>query len=409
MRIAFVLTEFPVISELFIVRQITGLLERGHDVTIFAERAPDEVHHDRIEQFGLIERTVFRPAVARAPATRLLGAFRALAGQSPRTIVSMLRTLNVVRRRRQALNLRMIPVVRDWDRAGPFDLVHAHFAPNGVYAVDLRAAGCFASPVITTFHGYDINVLPGTPAAAGYARLFTEGDAFTSNSRFLARRAVALGCPEERLQILPMGVDLPEVAASPQPADGVTRVLTVARLAEEKGLRDAIAAVGRLTRAGVPVCYQIIGTGPLEAELRATIAEEGLADIVTLFGAASEAEVREALRESDLFLLPSVRADDGSEEAQGLALQEAQAMSVPVIATDIGGISEGVDDGRSGFLVPPHDVEGLTARLAEACRDPALRARMGDAGRRLVKERFDIEKLNDRLVDLYRETIGRAR
>ncbi len=314
----------------------------------------------------------------------------------------------VARRGRQALNLRLIPLARGWERCGPFDVVHAHFAPNGVSAVDLRAAGCFTAPVVTSFHGYDINVLPGTRGGAGYARLFAEGDAFTANSNFLAARAAALGCPRDRMHIMPMGVDRPPTAMPPRPNDGVTRVLTVARLTEEKGLRDGIAAVGSLARAGAPVCYRIIGDGPLEGELRAMIAEEGLAQVVSLTGSASEAEVHEAFRDSDLFLLPSVRAADGSEEGQGLVLQEAQAMGLPVITTALGGIPEGVDDGQSGFLVPPGDVPAMAAKLDEACRDPELRDRMGRNGRWLVERGFDIEPLNDRLVDLYRETIGRA-
>ena len=265
----------------------------------------------------------------------------------------MLRTLNVARRGRQALNLRLIPLARGWERCGPFDVVHAHFAPNGVSAVDLRAAGCFTAPVVTSFHGYDINVLPGTRGGAGYARLFAEGDAFTANSNFLAARAAALGCLRDRMHIMPMGVDRPPTAMPPRPNDGVTRVLTVARLTEEKGLRDGIAAVGSLARAGAPVCYRIIGDGPLEGELRAMIAEEGLAQVVSLTGSASEAEVHEAFRDSDLFLLPSVRAADGSEEGQGLVLQEAQAMGLPVITRHSGAFRRALTTARAGSSCLP--------------------------------------------------------
>jgi colanic acid/amylovoran biosynthesis glycosyltransferase len=263
--------------------------------------------------------------------------------------------------------------------------------------------------VVTTFHGHDINVLPGGPGARGYDRLFEEGDAFTANSRFLADRAVALGCPDDRLSIIRMGVELPPAPAVRAPSDGPMRVLTVARLVPEKGVSTAIEAVAAAVNAGAHLRYRVIGGGPLEAELRGQITAAGLEDVVTLAGPASEAEVQAAYRESDLFVLPSIRAADGSEEAQGLVLQEAQAMGLPVLTSSIGGIPEGIDDGASGYLVPPGDAAALSARLLELAGDPARRRRFGEHGRRLVEERFDIERLNDQLVDLYADVIAQRR
>lgn len=406
MRIAFLVTEFPVISELFIVRQLTGLLERGHDVTIFGERAPNPARHERIAEFGLLDRTVVRPAAPEGFPSRAVGLAGIARREPPRGIASMLRALNVRRFGRHALNLRLSYVASGWARAGDFDLVHAHFGPNGVLAVDLRAAGCFDAPVLTTFHGHDINVLPGGPGARGYDRLFASGDAFTSNSRFLAERATALGCPDDRLEVLRMGVELPPELPDRAPWDGPMRVLSVARLVPEKGISTAIAAVERAVREGARLTYRVVGGGPLEPELRAQIAAAGLEDIVTLTGAASESEVRAAYRESDLFVLPSIRAADGSEEAQGLVLQEAQAMGLPVLTTSIGGIPEGIDDGGSGYLTPPDDVPALAARLVELAADPDARQRFGARGRQLIEERFDIERLNDQLVDLYGRIIS---
>jgi len=409
MRIAFLLTEFPVISELFIVRQITGLLERGHEVTIFAEPSANPARHERIEAFGLLERTVFRSAAPASMPARLSGLLRVARAEPTRGALSVLRTANPLRRGQEALNARLAYAVHGWAGAGDFDLVHAHFGPNGVVAVDLRAVGCFDAPVLTTFHGHDINVLPGGPGARGYDRLFNEGDAFTFNSQFLVDKAATLGCPPERSEILRMGVELPPSDEMRRPATGPMRVLTVARLVPEKAVRDAIAAVQRAVAGGAELRYRIVGGGPLEVELKAQIASAGLEEIVSMTGAASEVEVRQAYRESDLFVLPSIRAADGSEEAQGLVLQEAQAMGLPVLTTSIGGIPEGVDDGGSGYLVPPGDVDALAARLTECANDPELRERLGRRGRELVEERFDIERLNDRLVAVYEDTIrGRS-
>ncbi len=409
MRIAFLVTEFPVISELFIVRQLSGLLERGHEVTIFGEVAPTPARHERIEAFGLLDRMVLRPAVPDGLPARVAG-LAGIARREPLAgIASMLRTLNVGRFGRHTLNLRLAYATPGWTRAGKFDVVHAHFGPNGVLAVDLRAAACFDAPVLTTFHGHDINVLPGGPGARGYDRLFAQGDAFTTNSRFLAERAIALGCPADRLEVLRMGVELPPELPVRVPSSDPMRVLSVARLVPEKGVDTAIAAVGRAIEAGARLTYRVIGGGPLEGGLQAQIDAAGLHEFVTLTGAASESEVRAAYRESDVFVLPSVRAADGSEEAQGLVLQEAQAMGLPVLTTAIGGIPEGVDDGGSGYLVAPGDADALAAHLGEFAADPDLRRRFGARGRELVEERFDIERLNDQLVDCYADIIQSGR
>jgi colanic acid/amylovoran biosynthesis glycosyltransferase len=392
-----------------VLRQITGLLERGHHVTIFAQRSPDRTLHERIERFGLLARARLRPSVPGSPVPRVLNVLRLLAGGSPTSAAIIARTLNVRRLGRRALNLRLALATEGWHKSEDFDLVHAHFAPNGVTAVDLRAARMFDAPIVTTFHGYDINVLPGGPGAQGYDRLFTEGDTFTANSQFLAGRAEALGCPADRTTILPMGVELPPAPVRRASNEGVTRVLTVARLSEEKGLSDAIEGVAQAVAGGANLQYRIIGGGPLEADLRDQVTRSELQGIVTLAGPAPEDAVRAAYEESDLFLLPSIRASDGSEEAQGMVLQEAQAQGLPVITSDIGGIPEGVDDGESAFVVAPGDIDAIAARLVESSADPGLRERMGQHGRELVAARFDIERLNDRLVEVYEETLARAR
>jgi colanic acid/amylovoran biosynthesis glycosyltransferase len=400
MRVAVLVTEFPVVSELFIVRQLTGLLDRGHEVTVFGELPAVPAQHERIDAYQLLDRTVFRPAVPASLPARALGALSLLRREPPRGIASMLRTLDPRRGGKQALSLRTLYAATGWARSGLFDVVHAHFGPNGVTAVDLRAAGSFDAPVVTTFHGHDVNVLPGGPGARGYDRLFRDGERFTFNSEFLAEKAIrVLGCPASRTTVLRMGVELPDRPAGDRP-DRPMQLLTVARLVPEKGVADAISAVERAVAAGADLHYRVVGGGPLEGELRRQVAAAGLDGVVTLSGAASEVEVRAAYEESDAFLLPSVRAEDGSEEAQGLVLQEAQAMCLPVISTRIGGIPEGLVADESGFLVEAGDTDAMADRLLTLSRDPALRARMGSRGRALVHERFDIERLNDQLVDV---------
>ncbi len=114
------------------------------------------------------------------------------------------------------------------------------------------------------------------------------------------------------------------------------------------------------------------------------------------------AQVAELYRSSHLFLLPSVTAGDGDMEGQGLVLQEAQAAGLPVVSTRHNGIPEGVRDGETGFLVPERDPAALAERLTYLVEHPEVWPAMGHAGRALVEAEFDIEILNDHLVDIYR-------
>ena len=129
-----------------------------------------------------------------------------------------------------------------------FDVIHCHFGPNGNRALWLRELGVIDGPIMTSFHGYDLNRLPRTQPDM-YKDLFREGELFSVGSEFMRRRVVALGAPEERTIIVPCGVNyaafMPrsESEQASAVADQPFRLLTVARLVAVKGIRYALEAV----------------------------------------------------------------------------------------------------------------------------------------------------------------------
>jgi glycosyltransferase involved in cell wall biosynthesis len=127
------------------------------------------------------------------------------------------------------------------------------------------------------------------------------------------------------------------------------------------------------------------------------VADLGLERHVRLCGNVPSAEVARRLRASDALLLPSLN------EGLPTVLLEAMACGVPVVATDCGGVSEAFTDGVEGFLVPPRDAKALAEALARLWRDPELRARMGEAGRRTATSRFTLERQLDEFLAMYRE------
>ena len=246
-----------------------------------------------------------------------------------------------------------------------YDVIHCHYGPSGRRAIAWRNFGVVSGPIITSFHGYDANKLPGIYGPKYYEELFRQGEMFTVGSEFLRRRILALGAPKDRIAKLPMGIDLSRFVFSERAMsiDGEFRLLTVARLVEVKGIEFALLAIAAV-KARVPgIRYQIIGDGPLRNELEALTNRLDIADRVEFLGALPQEEVTKRLLLAQIFVLPSVVTISGEEENQSVALAEAQASGLPVITTAIGGNAESVRGGESGLLVAPRNSEALASAI----------------------------------------------
>jgi len=410
-NIAFVVNTFPQFSETFILSQIVGLLRRGHQVVIYAEQPDGDLAavHPEVDQYRLLERTQYRTGCPAGRWDRTRGAAALLCRWGWRIPRRTLESLNVFRHGRRALNLNMLYDSLPREQIGAcHDVVHCHFGPNGQRAVAARRAGAFRAPIITTFHGFDANVLPRSFGPGYYRYLFRHGDLFTVGSEFMRRRILGCGAPADRIVHLPMGVDTERFAFSNRsiPPDGRIAVLTVARLAEVKGIEYVLHAIALIKSQYPKLQYVVAGDGPLRDSLSALTVKLGITDQVRFLGAVSRDRIPGLHRAAHIFVLASVVTASGEEENQPVSVAEAQASGLPVIATSIGGIPESLRDGASGFLVPPRDPHAIAAALTWLIENQDAWSRMGRAGRRHVEQHFDGEKLNDRLIDIYRTALA---
>ena len=394
MRIAFLVGQFPALSETFVLNQITSLLERGHALSIFAERRPEEQReHPDVARFDLRRLTRYEsmPAGFARRALKLPGIVR--------SDLAHFRTLNVVKFGREAASLRLAWSASMFEGTRDFDIIQCHFGALGLKAVLLREAGVLKGKIVTAFHGEDITNYPRQFSRDVYAPLFASGDLFLPISARWNERLTALGCPSERIRVHRMGIDCRLFArrAESRHLDRPFRIVSVARLVEKKGIGDAIRAVSRLPL----VCeYVVAGDGPLRAELEQLARAQGIRDKVRFAGAQTQTEVVKLLHSADVFLAPSVTGTDGDIEGIPVAIVEAMASGLPVVSTRHSAIPELVADGHSGFLVEEHDVPGLATRLSELATDRDLRLRMGAAAS-IVATEFDINGLTDRLEGFY--------
>ena len=395
MKVAFLTGEFPLVSQTFIFNQLAGLIERGVDVTVYALWGPPGqggVEQGTVQDYDLVQRTRYAPSVPASIGARLSSGLRYITLGLRRNPAAALRLLNPLRFGRRALSLRLPHEAVPFLPRERYDIVHCQFGDLALSALALRDAGVLQGPIVTHFRGYDISQ-------------FVKGD-------FFRRRVIELGCTPDRIAVLRSGIDIEHFAFAPPtpPADGIVRVAFVGRLVEKKGVEYAVRAIAALREAGSQVELDIVGDGLLRPRLEALIADLGVAPWVRLQGARDHDGVVEMLAAAHLMVAPSVTAADGDQDASVNTLKEAMAMGLPVVGTRHGGIPELVEHGISGVLVPERDA----AALAQAIRRMADAAEhwhsFGLTGRRKVEAEYDMHRLNDRLLEIYREvsTDGRT-
>ena len=410
MRVAIFVSQFPVVSETFILRQITGLIDLGHEVDIYAESRPPAgaVTHAQVQAYRLLDRTTYLDLPQSAPAAQTIMWLAQAVMSAP---VVTARALNPITgggrraiRRSTAYQLSLVG-----SRACRYDVLHAHFGPVANNMLHLR--DLWDAPLVVSFHGYDFSRWPQIYGRHVYDRLFRATEIVTVNSEHTRQRVEQLGCLPERIRKLPVSVEAREFPFEERhlaPGD-IVRILTVARLTEKKGVEYAVRAIARAREHYPSIRYDLVGDGPQRARIEDLAHDLKVDDIVALHGARDNRYVREMLAHAHIFMLPSVTASDGDEEGQGLVLQEAQAAGLPVLATMHNGFPESIVPGKSGFLVPERDVSALTERLLYLVGHPDRWPEMGRIGRAFVEDRFDASSLNRQLVAYYLEAIEQRR
>lgn len=382
--------------------QITGLIDRGHDVEIYADRPGESgLVHEAVAAYNLHERTFYVPQSFRPNPRRL---------SSPPIVRSTTSRSPFWNRMREAARFALMTLGYQMmipGRRRRYDIVQCHFGGNGRKALALMRGGILSGRLVTTFHAYDINVYPQEYGRDVYHRLFRRGDLFTPISGHARSRLIELGCSPDRTVVHRMGVDprglpyRPRVYQRQRPV----RILSVGRLVEKKGIEYALRSIGQLSATGYALEYQIVGDGPDRVSLERLSHELGIEKNTVFSGALTQDSVREAIYASDIFLLPSITARDGDQEGIPVALMEAMSAGMPVIATDYAGIPELVEHGISGFLVAERDVESLSWQLKKLIDQPEAWPEMGSAGHARIEAEYNVEALNDLLVERYRELI----
>jgi colanic acid/amylovoran biosynthesis glycosyltransferase len=395
LKVAYVMSRFPKLTETFVLYEMLAVEEQGVDVELYPllrEREPI-LHPDAIP---LCERAHFQPFLSWPILRSQLIYLR----RSPRTYLATLWRL--LRGTWGSLNfftgaLAIFPKSAHAARlmaADGVDHVHCHFSNHPAVAgfVIRRLTGI---PFSFTAHGSDLHVdrrmLCAKVAEAAFVVPVSD------YNRELIIEECGPGV-RGKLAVIHCGVDTQFFRPAETNVEGPFSIVCVGKLHEVKGQTYLVEACRLLAEAGVDLICTLIGDGPDRRALTQQIANSGLEGRVTILGERDRLQIAALLDTAHVLAAPSVPTRSGKREGIPVVLMEAMSAGLPVVASRLSGIPELVADGVSGLLVPPRDAAGLADALRRLHEDPSLRRALGGNGRETIIREFDVRKNAAELV-----------
>ncbi len=287
------------------------------------------------------------------------------------------------------------------------DVVHIHFGDKAKFIANMKRDGFFANTkMIVTFHGYDLEPASLDRMKLEYQNIFREADLLTVNSQYSKDLLKKLD-PQNRIEILPVGLDIKKFQKGLDDSSGKFQILFLGRLIGLKAPQVAIDILKMLLDRGHEhVRLTLIGEGELRAELEKDIKKRKLGDYIDLKGALSQEEIVAEFKKAAVLVMPGIYDTKGRAETQGLVIQEAQAVEIPVVVSDAGGMKYGMIDNKTGFVINQGDIKGFADKTEILILDENLRKEMGKNGRAYVEKKFDYRILGNRLEQLYFELLN---
>ncbi len=355
LKILFAVSTFPKPSETFILNQITGLIDRGHDIHIFAHKKGSQNSFEQLLPYQLEQKTYCKE----------------------------------------------IPIDLNY-----FDAIVCQFGTLGQQFAEVKKHG-FTGKLACFFRGYDISsYLRQNPNA--YDELLNVGDLFLPICSYFKSRLETLGCDPKKITVHHSALDLNQFTYKPRSLakDNTSiKIITTGRFVEKKGIEYAIRAIAQLIPQYPNIEYTLIGQGPLKQTYQTIIKNLSLEKNVKILGWHTHEQLAKKLAESHIFILPSVTAENGDQEGIPNTLKEAMAMGLPVISTYHSGTAELLNDKVSGLLVPERDSNAIAQQIDYLISHPESWQHMCAIARKIIECEYDIEKENNKLEkNLYRLT-----
>lgn len=389
-KIGYVLKRFPRLSETFVLNEMLELERLGTAVQVYSlvdvtVEEPGSPRHRLLQE--LKSPVIYLPARQPLKKWRVkLGHFNQ--GDFAQQVLKEICGGEVPP---ASILLLQAAVIGCMARAQGVEHLHAHFASDATTAAMLagRATGI---PFSFTAHAKDI--FHQEVDTQLLRQKIAEARFVVTVSDFNRRHLVELAgvAAADKIVRLYSGIDLERFRANFSTPREPGLILSVGRLQEKKGFQHLIQACRHLQDWGQSFQCQIVGEGLEREALARQISDLGLQDRVVLAGAQPQEQIIETLQRATLLVLPCVISATGDRDALPTVLLEAMAVGLPVISTNLVGIPEVVEHGRTGLLVPAGDAMALAGAVQEILQKPEWQASFGRAGRARVEKLFDLRK-----------------
>jgi colanic acid/amylovoran biosynthesis glycosyltransferase len=396
-KLAYIVSRFPKLTETFVLNEILALEAEGVSIELFpllrerqavqhpeARRWSDRAHFHRFVSSSIVAAQLYH--IRRNP-KRYFGLWAEVLRGTWGSRNFFLGAIGILP--------KCVRFAYDMQRLG-ITHVHAHFANHPALAAFIihRLTGI---PYSFTAHGSDLHV------ERRMLNVKVANSAFTVTISNYNRELIHQECgasAEGKVVVVHCGIDPSTFSARTERlTHNVLRIVCVGSLEEVKGHAYLIEACRMLRDHGVEFRCELVGDGPLRKELLHRIKVAGLQNDVVLHGGLPRQRVAELLQSADIAVLASVMTERGKREGIPVALMEAMACELPVVSTRISGIPELVEDGVTGFLVPPRDGQSLFEALLKLAADPKARRKLGRAGRQKVLAEFNLYANTQQLLE----------
>ena len=357
LRVLFVVAYFPAPSQTYILNMMTGLIDKGHQVSIFAFRKNNgAIPQPNVEKYGLLDSVLYEEFPKELP---------------------------------------------------DCDIVFCQSATWAKKIIEMEALQQWLKnkKIVVCLRGADIASNVVAENSFMYHELFQKADLFLPVCEYFKRLVIGYGCDSHKVVVLHSAIDCQKFSFRERKRDKKKRakinLVSVCRLVQKKGVEYAIEAFAEVAKKYKTLRFTIVGTGHLQNKLKRLAARLGVLHRITFFGWGTQDQVAEILDKSHIFLLPSVTSPGGEQEGIANALKEAMSMGLIAIATPHAGTPELVEDGVSGFLVPEGNSMALAKKIKYVIKHPEIWKSMGIAARKKVENEFEIKKTMDQLEDLF--------
>src|SRR4030095_10508403 len=356
LNILFVVSYFPAPSQTYILNIITGLIDRGHNVSIFAFRKNDVQGHPNIAKYSLMNSVMYEEFPEILPECDIVFCQSGTLGK---------KILEIER-------------LKEWLK-------------------DKKLVVCLRGGDVTS---YGVLNNPG-----GYSQLFKQGALFLPVCEYFKKKLIALGCDPQKIIVHHSAINCSQFYFKERKKENkkqpMINLVSVCRLVQKKGLSFAIEAISSVIRKYKNIHFTIVGDGHYYKLLKRLVKELGLRRNITFFGWGTQDQIVRILDRSHIFLSPSIQSTRGEEEGIANALKEAMAMGLIPIGTWHAGTPELIENGVSGFLVPEKNSTEIAKKIKYIIEHPEIWGSIGLAARKKVENEFEINKSMEELEKIF--------